>query len=243
MWLLLAAAVIVPVWTVVDRVLEGPQIAAEFLVPRLLCAVVMLAAAAMVWRHPVARRHAGPVAALAVTPVQVTIGWMVPQVSHLELYVLGGTLMLYAVGAVLLAGWGWTALLGALVVVGCAVGASTAGFDVDGADPVSWSIYLGTATLAATVGHALRHRAVLSEVRWAVALEAEQRRTRRLVVELERLSAEDPLTGLANRRRWDDALDLARAAAGTVTVLLVDVDHFKSINDTGGHPAGDHALQ
>jgi diguanylate cyclase (GGDEF)-like protein len=151
--------------------------------------------------------------------------------------------MLYAVGAVLLAGWGWTALLGALVAAGFVAGSRVDGFDVAAADPFSWTVYLGTVTLAAGVGHALRHRAVLAEVRWAVALEAEQRRTDQLVVELERLSNEDPLTGLVNRRRWDEALDRARAGAGAVTVLLVDVDHFKSINDTGGHPAGDRALQ
>jgi hypothetical protein len=45
-----------------------------FLGRRLLCAVVMLAAAAVVWRHPVGRRHAGAVAGLAVVPLHVTIG-------------------------------------------------------------------------------------------------------------------------------------------------------------------------
>jgi diguanylate cyclase (GGDEF)-like protein len=64
---------------------------------------------------------------------------------------------------------------------------------------------------------------------------------------LQRLSSTDALTGLANRRRFDAALaeELARAQRhGTpVSLLLVDVDHFKRFNDRHGHPEGDRALQ
>jgi diguanylate cyclase (GGDEF)-like protein len=57
----------------------------------------------------------------------------------------------------------------------------------------------------------------------------------------------DSLTGLANRRSFDE--DLARASAwarrndGRLALLTVDVDYFKKINDTWGHVAGDRALQ
>ncbi len=64
--------------------------------------------------------------------------------------------------------------------------------------------------------------------------------------ELQRLAATDPLTGLANRRRFDESLaaELARAArtGEHVTLLLCDVDHFKRFNDRYGHPAGDACL-
>lgn len=66
---------------------------------------------------------------------------------------------------------------------------------------------------------------------------------------LRRLSGEaltDPLTGLPNRRAWDDALarEIARAGrAGTaLTVAVLDLDHFKRFNDAFGHPAGDALL-
>jgi diguanylate cyclase (GGDEF)-like protein len=56
----------------------------------------------------------------------------------------------------------------------------------------------------------------------------------------------DPLTGIANRRAFDRAVQRAQAMPGaattTVTVLIVDIDNFKRINDTLGHPAGDAAL-
>ncbi|MFI1989188.1 diguanylate cyclase domain-containing protein [Actinoplanes sp. NPDC020271] len=53
----------------------------------------------------------------------------------------------------------------------------------------------------------------------------------------------DPLTGIANRRAFDRAVELAAGRAGTVAVLLVDTDKFKVINDTRGHAAGDEALR
>jgi diguanylate cyclase (GGDEF)-like protein len=65
--------------------------------------------------------------------------------------------------------------------------------------------------------------------------------TRRLVLEASRASL-DPLTGLANRRGLDDALrELVRPGA-VLTAALLDLDHFKLVNDTGGHAEGDAVL-
>ncbi|GAA0566223.1 hypothetical protein GCM10010172_57460 [Paractinoplanes ferrugineus] len=63
---------------------------------------------------------------------------------------------------------------------------------------------------------------------------------------LERLANHDALTGLANRRRWDDRLPAAMArseVSGTSLIVgLIDLDHFKRYNDTHGHQAGDELL-
>jgi diguanylate cyclase (GGDEF)-like protein len=63
----------------------------------------------------------------------------------------------------------------------------------------------------------------------------------------DRLSRLDPLTGLGNRGDFDRALHegIARAliTAGSLSVLLADVDHFKQINDSRGHPEGDRVLR
>ncbi|GAA2863019.1 hypothetical protein Acy02nite_52970 [Actinoplanes cyaneus] len=53
----------------------------------------------------------------------------------------------------------------------------------------------------------------------------------------------DPLTGIANRRAFDRAVEAAAGRLGPVAVLLVDTDKFKVINDTRGHAAGDEALR
>lgn len=62
-----------------------------------------------------------------------------------------------------------------------------------------------------------------------------------------RLARIDELTGLGNRRAFEEALELELArlerAGSTLSLLLLDVDRFKEINDTWGHPAGDECLR
>jgi len=84
-------------------------------------------------------------------------------------------------------------------------------------------------TMAATVVHSLRVRAdKLHDV-------------------LARQANADHLTGLANRRLFDDALAAGEAWAdrtgGSLALLTIDLDHFKTINDTFGHAEGDRVLQ
>ena len=65
--------------------------------------------------------------------------------------------------------------------------------------------------------------------------------------QLEQLALHDPLTGLANRRKFTERFeyDMARAvrARTPLSLLMVDIDHFKSINDRHGHVAGDACLK
>jgi diguanylate cyclase (GGDEF)-like protein len=66
-------------------------------------------------------------------------------------------------------------------------------------------------------------------------------------IQLEELSERDPLTGLYNRRWLSEhlALEWKRAQRGTeaISLLLIDIDHFKLFNDTQGHEQGDHCLR
>ncbi len=64
---------------------------------------------------------------------------------------------------------------------------------------------------------------------------------------LHQYSNRDPLTGLFNRRfMWDwltKQLKLAARHAGSISCLIIDVDHFKRLNDTHGHDRGDEVLK
>ncbi|MBH0238614.1 GGDEF domain-containing protein [Methylobrevis albus] len=66
-----------------------------------------------------------------------------------------------------------------------------------------------------------------------------------MVERLENQAVLDPLTGLANRRRFDGHLAnlWRRRGVGSVGLALIDVDHFKAYNDLFGHPAGDACLK
>jgi len=65
--------------------------------------------------------------------------------------------------------------------------------------------------------------------------------------EIKRLAMTDPLTGLANRhqynQRLDEAIALSKRLKQPFALLLIDLDKFKPVNDTYGHPAGDALLQ
>jgi diguanylate cyclase (GGDEF)-like protein len=74
-----------------------------------------------------------------------------------------------------------------------------------------------------------------------------QMKLHELNIELTNLSKQDPMTGLANRRHFDEYLTLifenARRSGVPISMLMVDVDHFKQINDYYGHLTGDEIVR
>jgi diguanylate cyclase (GGDEF)-like protein len=65
--------------------------------------------------------------------------------------------------------------------------------------------------------------------------------------QIRELSLTDPLTGLGNRRRLDESIETAISHATRhqrpLSVMMIDIDHFKEINDNFGHDSGDRALR
>jgi len=173
---------------------------------------------------------------------------------------LGGT----ELGRVLLSAVGFPLVGFAMCAAAYRQGRALAGFAEPRKAP-SRSIYdpLQFLAVAATAGMVItvsardmndRERAVivgavliaaLVVARQLLGLRQNQRLLRDLrqqQAELERLAMTDPLTGLANRMRFGAALADRLAAHEPATVLLIDIDDFKTINDTMGPAFGDQLL-
>jgi diguanylate cyclase (GGDEF)-like protein len=105
-----------------------------------------------------------------------------------------------------------------------------AGFEVSALD-------MGAADF---IAKPLRSSRVLARVRT-------QLRVKHMADELRRAATTDALTGVANRRQFDELLERewlrARRSGDPVSLLMIDVDHFKLYNDLYGHPKGDICLR
>lgn len=88
---------------------------------------------------------------------------------------------------------------------------------------------------------------LLARVRTQIKRKRHSQRLRTRLAESVELSIKDPLTGLFNRRYLENHLDAllgqAVAARRVLSILIADVDHFKSINDAYGHASGDAVLK
>ncbi len=105
------------------------------------------------------------------------------------------------------------------------------GDDVIGVLAVGWPTAMRASGARATVVALLAHEAGLAISR------ADE------ISALARTAQTDPLTGLPNRRAWDERLAHAAEAGEAVTIAMLDLDNFKRFNDTFGHPAGDRLLK
>jgi two-component system cell cycle response regulator len=118
------------------------------------------------------------------------------------------------------------------------------------AAPVQQPIRFGDAVMGSIAISPGRRGASTEDRRFLSILGAELGGPLRMVslmMESRRLASTDSLTGLFNRRAFAQALDGARSRSPTgllpFSILLLDIDHFKKVNDTLGHDAGDAVLQ
>lgn len=131
--------------------------------------------------------------------------------------------------------------LGGLVGIGLAV-------TVFGQGPDWWLVlhyYIGALGVSLFIAWMLERQERISFLK-SILLEHESQERDRLNRELARLARQDALTGLANRRCFDERLvqEWERSQRGRheLALLFIDVDHFKKYNDTYGHSAGDDCL-
>ena len=96
---------------------------------------------------------------------------------------------------------------------------------------IGWSEAIGSGGTHTTIASLLAHEAA------AVIARAD------VMDDLADAAQTDPLTGLPNRRAWDAQVKHASAEGSRLVIAMIDFDHFKTFNDTYGHPAGDRLLK
>jgi diguanylate cyclase (GGDEF)-like protein len=242
----LIAIICFPAWAGFDH-LVAPDHGTEFTTIRLLLELPLV----LLWLSlftSAGRRHPELVMLVFLSLIQVSIAFMTARVAHAHApYALGLSLGIYASSFLLIWPWRYTAALIAITWAALGVAIGTAPDPLSGSAIATITFYLGTASLVAFVGQLHRQMTAFHEFRSRVELEAEQERNRGLLEQLERLSREDSLTGLANRRAWDETLarefERARRQDMPVAVLLCDLDRLKEINDRFGHATGDQVLK
>jgi two-component system cell cycle response regulator len=93
----------------------------------------------------------------------------------------------------------------------------------------------------------LNRKSLINSINFAFDKHYLKRDKERAMVVMGELSTKDKLTGLYNRRYFDDVLEREIAGARryhtTMALILMDLDHFKNVNDTYGHTAGDYVLE
>jgi diguanylate cyclase (GGDEF)-like protein len=240
------AIVAFPSWAIFDHLVD-PVHGSQFATLRFALELPLIVLWLSLFTGP-GRRHPELVMLLMLGFIQGAIGYMTTHVVDAYApYALGMSLAVYASSFLLIWPWGYTAVLIAMTWAALLVGVATAPPAFDAAALATVVFYLATASLIAFVGQLHRQTTAWREFRYRDELEAEQQLNRDLVRQLERLSREDALTGLANRRSWDETLlrefERARRQDTPLAVLLCDVDHLKEINDGYGHAGGDRVLQ
>ena len=227
----LIAVVVFPAWAGFDYLVE-PDNATEFALLRLAFDVPMIVLVAALF-SPLGRRYPELLMLGIFALVEIAIAIMVSRVDEeFAAYSLGLSLALYASAVVLVWSWRYAAALIAITLTALVAAIATAPEPLSDAAIGTIAFYVGTAAVLTLVAQLLKGRLAWSEFESRYALEREQERSRDLNKRLEQLSREDPLTGLANRRSWDESLEreFARAArAGLpLSVLICDIDRFKA---------------
>jgi diguanylate cyclase (GGDEF)-like protein len=234
-----------PAWAIFDHLVD-PSHGGEFTLLRLMLEIPLVALWLSLFTAP-GRRHPELVMLLLLGLVQGAIAFMVVRVeSAYAPYALGMSLPVYASSFLLIWPPRFTAGLIALTWASLGVAVATAPHALGAEALATIGFYLATASLIAFVGQLHRQRSAWEQFRSHAELETEQARNRDLVKQLERLSREDALTGLANRRAWDETLEheFQRASRldSPLAVVLCDLDRLKEVNDRFGHETGDAAL-
>ena len=240
------AIIAMPIWAGFDHLVD-PRNADVFTAVRLGLELPLIALWLSLFTS-FGRRHPELIMLIFLTLIEASIAFMLSRVDEAYApYSLGISLAIYASAFLLIWPWQYTAALVGLTWLSVAIAIVGATEPLSRAAVATIAYYLGTASLVGFLGQYFRQASAWQQFRNRVELEREHERNEELRLKLERLSREDPLTGLANRRCWDETLarEFERSCRqdGSLAVILCDLDRLKDVNDRFGHAVGDRVLK
>jgi diguanylate cyclase (GGDEF)-like protein len=242
----LIAIIAMPAWAGFDHFVD-PEHAANFTAVRLALEVPLICLWLSLFTE-FGRRRPELIMLLFLTLIQASVAYMLGRVDEAYApYSLGMSLAIYGSAFLLIWPWQYTAALIGSTWLAVLAGIALAPDPLPASAVATIAYYLGTASLVGFLGQFFRQASAWAEFRNRIALEREHERNEELRRRLERLSREDPLTGLANRRSWDETLarefERTRRQGGSLSVILCDLDRLKDVNDRFGHAVGDQMLR
>lgn len=234
-------------WSGFDRLLE-PGNSGAFLVVRLVFEVPVIVATVWLRRERAGHVRVERVAFALLLGPEIAIAWMIGRLEgELEPYLLGYSLVIFGSAFLVVWHWRYTLAISVIALAMAVVSLWQGPRDDLAADLATAGYYLVTAGVLAVLCQHYRHQLAWREYSARADLLDAQARNELLVAELQQLSMQDGLTGLANRRAWDErlleAFHNARRQDLELAVVVFDIDEFKSVNDYYGHPVGDEVLR
>jgi len=220
-----------------------PDVAVQSSLFRILASFVLFGVYALLRWHKWGERYPEALMCLAVLIPQLHYVWLTPQTGDAFAYHFAGyAVMMYGYAALIPGRVIWVIAANVFSGIAMLLSLSLFGTDAVTFDLIAVYVFFAAMLLAGISSSINSWRLHYNQFLARQALIGEKDRTEELLVQLEHVSRRDPLTNLANRRYWEETLRLYWTEDQAMCLAIIDLDHFKSINDLYGHKAGDDAL-
>lgn len=220
-----------------------PDVALNSTLFRIAATFVLFGFHALLRWHNWGERYPEALMCCIVLIPQIHYAWLMPQTGPAFAYYFAGyAVMIYGYAALIPGRVIWIVIANLISVIAVTLSLILSGVSAVSFDFNAIYVFYAAMIFAGILSGFNSWRLHLSQYQARQALIEEKDLTEDLLVKLEHVSRRDPLTNLANRRYWEEMLGLYWRENKDMCLAIIDIDHFKGINDLFGHKAGDEVL-